>query len=218
MANTRSTPDAGTLDVRSFNAEPGGAKPATDAIQAALDECADEGGTVLLPPGEFRPGPLVVGSHTTLRLAPGAVVEFVPDFDLYPGFESRWEGWHRTGFHPCLLVDETESVAIEGRGTVDGGGPGWWEHVDGPRAESPATLRERLAKFRASDGPDDDVSSFTRRPLLLQICRSTNVTVSGVTLQNSAFWNTYVLYSSDVSLTGLRVENPATPRTATRSV
>jgi polygalacturonase len=196
-------------DVRSYGATGAGESPDTDAFQHALDDCAREGGVVAVPPGEYRSGPLVVGSDTTLRLRPGARLRFVADFGSHPGTESRWEGWHRTGFRPCLLVDDAETVTVEGRGTIDGGGADWWQYVGESTAEYPDALRERLSAFADAAGETDDVSSFTLRPPLLQVRESTNVTVSGVTLRNSPFWNVHVLYSTDVTLADLTVANPA---------
>lgn len=182
---------------------------ATDAIQTALDDCAESGGTVHIPPGTYRSAPLQVGSQTTLHLAAGATLSFLGDFREFPSAESRWEGWDQVGFHPCLWVVNAENVAINGRGTIDGSGEYWWDLYETPESERPEELRERLAGFHERNEQSDDVSSFTLRPPLLQVYDSRNVRVSGITLQNSPFWNTHVVYSEDVSVNGVAIENPA---------
>ena len=194
-------------DIREYGASDDGSLT-TEAIQAALDDCAGTGGTVSIPPGTFRTAPLEVGDHTTLRLDNGAELRFVGDHREFPTVESRWEGWDQRGFHPCLFVSDASDVTVTGEGIIDGGGSYWWDLVETPHEEFPADLRERLDSL-ASENKQDDVSTFTVRPPLLQIYECENVTVSGVTLRNSPFWNTHVVYSADVTIHDVSIQNPA---------
>ncbi|SER40416.1 glycoside hydrolase family 28 protein [Natrinema salaciae] len=202
-------PNTGRFDIREYGAIDDSNDPDTDAIQTALDECAESGGTVYVPPGTYVTAPLRVGDHTTLYLDAGATLQFVDDYDAYPTVESRWEGWEQVGFHPCLLVDDAENVSITGRGTIDGTGQYWWQFYDAPESAIPEGLRERLAEFEERNEKQDDVSSFTHRPPLFQVVDSENVSVSGVTLRNSPFWNTHVVYSKNVTIHDVTIENPA---------
>ncbi|SFL44233.1 Polygalacturonase [Halogranum rubrum] len=196
-------------DVREYGATGDGDALETDALQRALDDCAENGGTVHVPPGTYRTEPLRVGDDTTLHLEAGSTLQFARDYTAFPTVESRWEGWNQAGFHPCLLVDDAENVAVTGRGVIDGQGDYWWEFYDMPDSEYPDGLKERLAEFDALNDKADDVSSFTLRPPLFQVSESENVTVSGVTLRNSPFWNTHIVYSKNVTLHDVNVENPA---------
>ncbi|WP_224450360.1 glycoside hydrolase family 28 protein [Haloprofundus salilacus] len=196
-------------NVRELGAVGDGDELDTEAIQGALDDCAATGGTVHIPPGEYRTEPLQVSSDTTLHLEAGATLQFERDYDAFPMVESRWEGWDQVGFHPCLWIADAENVAVTGRGTIDGQGDYWWNFYDMPESEYPEGLCERLDEFDERNGKSDDVSSFTLRPPLFQVLESENVTVSGVTLRNSPFWNTHVVYSRNVTLHDVNVENPA---------
>ncbi|WP_135366610.1 glycoside hydrolase family 28 protein [Halosimplex halophilum] len=202
------TDSDGTRDVRDFGASGTGDERDTAALQSALDDCADAGGTVVVPPGEYLTGPLTVGGDTTLELQAGATLRFVRDHEAFPAREGRWEGWEQTGFHPCLLVEAAENVEITGRGTVDGQGDYWWQFYGVDDDELPESLAARLDEFHAANDKADDVSSFTLRPPLFQIDRSKNVSVSGVTLRNSPFWNTHVVYSDNVTFHDVNIENP----------
>ncbi|ELZ15395.1 glycoside hydrolase family 28 [Haloterrigena salina JCM 13891] len=202
-------PDTDGFDIREYGATGDSDEPDTEAIQAALDECAESGGTVYVPSGTYVTGPLRVGDRTTLYLDAGATLQFVGDYEAFPTVQSRWEGWNQYGFHPCLLVDDAENVSITGRGTIDGGGEYWWQFYDAPESEIPDGLQERLAEFEEKNEKQDDVSSFTHRPPLFQIYGSENVSVSGVTLENSPFWNTHVVYSENVTITDVNIANPA---------
>ena len=196
-------------DIREFGATGNGETRDTDAIQTALDECAGSGGTVFVPPGEYLTGPLQVGDRTTIQIENGATIRFVEDYTAFPTVESRWEGWDQFGFHPCLHVANASNVEITGRGTIDGSGEHWWQFRGLPEDEYPDDLQERIAEFDERNDLQDDVSSFTLRPPLLQIYESENVSISGVTLKNSPFWNTHVVYSEDVTIEDVRIENPA---------
>ncbi|MGQ3723212.1 glycoside hydrolase family 28 protein [Natrialba aegyptia] len=202
-------PDTGRYDIREFGAQSGSDDSNTEAIQTALDECAGTGGTVSVPPGTYVTGPLRVGDRTTLQLEAGATLRFVGDYEAFPTVKSRWEGWDQVGFHPCLLVDGADTVSITGRGTIDGNGEYWWQFYGEPESTLPDGLQDRLAEFEAQNDKQDDVSSFTHRPPLLQVFDAENVTVSGVTLRNSPFWNTHVVYSENVTITDVNIENPA---------
>ncbi|WP_123539120.1 glycoside hydrolase family 28 protein [Halosimplex salinum] len=198
----------GSRDVRDFGATGTGEQRDTEALQSALDECAGTGGTVVVTPGEYLTGPLTVGNDTTLELQAGATLSFVRDHEAFPAKESRWEGWSKTGFHPCLLVEDAENVEITGRGTVDGQGEYWWQFYGVDDADLPDGLVERLDYFDEQNDKSDDVSSFTLRPPLFQIYESENVSVSGITLRNSPFWNTHVVFSDNVTFHDVNIENP----------
>ena len=209
-------PESGPFDVREYGAAGDGEARDGDAIQRALDDCAESGGTVLVPPGEYRTAPLRVGDDTTLRLEAGATLAFVRDFREFPTVQSRWEGWDQYGFHPCLYLSDAENVEITGRGTVDGQGSYWWDlyeqarypdRFDSPTEEYRA-VQERVEEIHRRNDKQDDVSTFTVRPPLLQIDDCRNVSVSGVTLQNSPFWNTHVVYSADVTIHDVTIDNP----------
>ncbi|WP_408960288.1 glycoside hydrolase family 28 protein [Natrinema sp. 74] len=197
------------IDVQQRGAAGDGDQRDTDVLQSALDEAAASGGTVRLPPGEYVTAPLVVGDDTTLQIDAGATLLFVRDYEAFSSTESRWEGWDQVGFHPCLRIFEAENVEITGRGTIDGQGDYWWQFYEADDAELPDGLVERLAEFGERNKKEDDVSSFTLRPPLCQVYDSKNVSVSGVTLRRSPFWNTHVVYSDNVTLHDVNVVNPA---------
>lgn len=201
-------PESHQFDIREYGATDDPDETDTEAIQSALDDASIAGGTTYVPSGTYRTGPLRIGSQTTLRLEAGATLQFVRDFRAFPTVESRWEGWDQVGFHPCLFVTEAETVEITGRGTIDGGGDYWWQFRDMPPEDRPDELQDRLAAFEERNAYHDAVSSFTARPPLLQVYDSENVSISGVRLRNSPFWNTHVVYSEDVTIHDVRIENP----------
>ena len=125
------------LDVTDFGADPSGRSLATTALQAAIDRATDlgGGGTVVLPPGVYRSGTLMLRSNVSLYLARGALLQGSSDPHDYPIDPGRHESaadaslppdvrYHgRTmTFSRLLLVDHATNVRICGRGTIDGAG------------------------------------------------------------------------------------------------
>ncbi|WP_166850434.1 glycoside hydrolase family 28 protein [Isoptericola sp. BMS4] len=159
----------------------------TAALQAAIDAAADAGGgRVVVAAGRHRTGALRLRSGVELHLEAGARLEFVPDPALYPAVDARWEGATSVIHQPCLYAHGETGVAITGLGTIDGGGQAWW-----------TTFRERRAEL---DHP---------RPTLLGIHECARVTVRDVTLTNSPAWTVHPLLCEDVSISGVRIVNPA---------
>ena len=79
------------LNVREMGAKGGGTTKDTLAFQQALDR-ADllGGGEVLVPPGDYLTGPLMLRSNTTLRIEEGASLLGSPDIADYPLTQVRW--------------------------------------------------------------------------------------------------------------------------------
>ncbi|TVR65450.1 MAG: hypothetical protein EA426_00005, partial [Spirochaetaceae bacterium] len=133
-------------DITAFGAtgqdRTGDGRPLTREIQAAIDACRDAGGgTVVVPPGVFVTGSIVLGSNVELYLSPGAVLAGSPDPSEYPVIESRYGGY--VGFNmvseagstarpsseahrPLIYADGATDVSISGGGTIDGRGEPWW--------------------------------------------------------------------------------------------
>jgi len=160
---------------------------ATATLQAAIDDAAAAGGgTVVVPAGTHRTGALRLRSHVELHLEAGSRLEFVPDPALYPPVDARWEGATATIHQPCLYAHGETGVAITGLGTIDGGGAAWWD-----------TFRH------------DRDSLAHPRPTLIGIHGCEHVTIRDVTLTNSPAWTVHPLLCQDVSVSGVRIHNPA---------
>jgi hypothetical protein len=164
---------------------------ATARLQAALDRATarTRGGTVVLAAGRHRTGTLRIGSHVTLYLARGSVLEGIADPAAYPVDPAFTESardeslpadarfWGRTmTFSRLLLIDEATDVRIAGRGTIDGSG---------------VELRTRHGAV----------------PNLIRVRRSRNVTIEDVLLRDAAAWTVHLLGSKEVSLTNVRILN-----------
>lgn len=187
---------AGMVMIRSslLSAAPAADGKANDtaAIQEMIHRCAEAGGGVVtLGAGTYHSGSLFLKSHVTLRLEKGATIQGSEDDKDYPIIDTRIAGIETK--HPAALVNAIDctDVALIGEGTIDGSGKKWWDLYWKTRAE-----RGRGVDFQVP------------RPRLVCFTRCQHVHVSGVTLQNPAFWTLHLLYSQDIDVDGITVRAP----------
>lgn len=174
------------VSIRDFGAIADGFASCTQAIQAAIDAAAGEGGgVVVVPPGRYVTGALQLRSHITLHLEAGAVLLGSEEIGEFPIWSSAWEGpGVKPGRRPMIGGEDLEHVALTGRGIIDGRGKIWWDSQ------------------RASPGK-------ARRPMLFRLVNCRNVLVEGVTFRNSPIWTVSPLACDNVTIRRITIENPA---------
>ena len=97
----------------------------TDAIQKAIDTCAEAGGgTVYFPAGTYLAGSIRLKSHITLYLDNGAVLLASlndNDFDPYEKLHFKNDSDHETSYFHFSFIwgEDIEHIAILGQGTID---------------------------------------------------------------------------------------------------
>jgi polygalacturonase len=169
---------SGDYSVRDFGAQGDGKTNDTAAVQAAIDQCAKTGGSVVFPPGEFRTGMIRLKSHVTIELRNQAVWRAIPDVSLYPKVVE--------GLPPAFLfAEDEEDLHITGQGKIHGSGDAHEAFIPG---------REQVK------GP---------RPFGLLLRRCRNLSLSGITLESSAYWMLRPEDCDDVVISGVKVLNHA---------
>lgn len=148
------------FNVRDYGAVGDGTALDTDAVQKALNECGKTGGgVVLMPAGTYLCQPLAIRTNTTLRIEKGAMLKATDNPADYARTDKPGE------FNHFFTGKDLENVVIEGEGTIDGSGKRWWIPAEEARQKK---------------------SGFTLpRPNLIVLTRVKNLTVRGVTIQNS---------------------------------
>ncbi|WP_150275331.1 glycoside hydrolase family 28 protein [Paenibacillus tepidiphilus] len=225
-----------TVNVTDYGASGDGMSLCTAAIQAAIDACAgDGGGRVVIPAGIWSTGPLTLRSRINLHLERGALVQFDPDYRLYPLVTSHYEGNSGWRCQAPLDGDRLSDVAITGEGIFDGGGEGWrpvkrfkmtaqqWRALtdSGGALDEPGEIwwpsREALEgeavckALRAKGEISAEAYLPARaylRPALLSLRHCVRVLLEGPTFQNSPAWCLHPLGCEEVTIRKVQVRNP----------
>lgn len=177
---------AKVCNARSYGAKADGVTKDTQAIQAAIDDCAKAGGgTVKLSGGTFLSAPIVLKSNITLDLEKGTTLLGSPDHVDYP---AKTE-FRAPGSQSLVSATEAENIAITGSGTIDGNGESWW-------AEARATHNAGI------------VGAVQFRPRLVVFDHCKHVRMEGVTIQNSPSWQVVPYYTDDMIIRNVRILAP----------
>jgi polygalacturonase len=152
----------------------------TESIQKTIDAChAAGGGTVWVPAGDFQIGTLQLRSHVTLSLDYGASLLGSQNRKDYPIDALRPS---REGNSECLLyAEDAVNIRLEGLGVIDGRG-------------TPAAFPKK-----AGPGGTDN------RPRLIRFENCKQVTFSGLTYKNPAFWGIHLVDCDGVHISGVTV-------------
>jgi hypothetical protein len=209
---------ANVCDVRDYGASGNGTAKDTQAIQKAIDACAQKGaGIVYFSPGRYLTGTIVLKSNLTLQIEAGATILASPDVDDYPLFPNAYQPDRRTG--SALIYGEgIENVTITGLGTIDGQGLLWWKRTRMPTqpvdhdfhnhhlANSPGQgdyyFQGKPAKEEA-----DKVEKHGR-PESIWFVHATNILMEGFTVHNSPGRTIDLCFGEQVVLRGLTIDNP----------
>ena len=140
------------FDVRAFGAEGTGESIDTEAVQAAVDACSGvAGGRVYVPAGTYTCGTIHLKSGVELYLEAGATILGSPERGDYTtkynaAYDVDVEGRQTSASHLICAVGAS-SIAIRGRGTIDGNGKAFF----GVEAGRPFCLVTLMAATRSSE-------------------------------------------------------------------
>ncbi|MGB6199532.1 MAG: glycoside hydrolase family 28 protein [Candidatus Acidiferrales bacterium] len=198
---------AKVCDAKAYGAKADGTTKDTKALQAAIDACEKRGGGIVrLSSGTFLTAPIVLKSHITLEVDPGATLLGSQDKTDYPDMQELREN----ALQPLISATNAEDITIRGGGTIDGNGKPWWDAVyalrtrgGGPGAPPAAGAPADAATFQRS------VAVAARRPRLLVLDHCKHVLIDGVTIQNSPSWQVVPYYSDDVTIRNGKILAPA---------
>lgn len=165
-AGPAAAPEPGAIfNVRDFGAQGDGRTKDTVALQKALDACARAGGgTVVVPPGIYLTGSIVLGPRTTLKLEARAGLMGSSDIGDYPIVRVRWEGEFADGHRALISAEKAGHIAILGPGSIFG----------------PPVALSALRNPRG--------------PALIELTEATDVLLDGFTTQYQRLWSIHLLF------------------------
>jgi len=179
---------ARTYNVRDFGAKGDGQTLDTAAIQAAIDACSkDNGGTVLIPAGDFICGTIELKSDVTLHLsAKGRLLGSTRREDYSAG-KGVPPG---NGNIVFVYAVNAENITIEGKGSIDGNGQAFYNGKGD------------------NTGPGQrGVGGNFDRPHLIVFYQCSNFVVRDVFLTRSAYHCFRILKCKQVQLDSIRIYN-----------
>ena len=175
--------EAAVYNITDFGAKNDTTVLSTQAIQAAIDRCSQEGGgQVLVPAGHYKMGTIVLRSKMNLHLEKGAILFGSTDINDYTSQRTSYVSL-RTNTPTVQLIwaDDVEDVTIDGEGIIDGRGKA----------------------FPKLSWNDEGIT----RPHLLRFVQSRDIQLKGITLRNSGCWMQHWLACDRVKIDGITVNN-----------
>lgn len=175
-------------NIADFGAVGDGTTLNTVAVQKAIDTCTSEnGGTVLVPAGDFVIGTIELKSNVTLQIAAKGRLLGSPKIEDYKAGNNVPPG---NGNIVMISAANAENVRIEGPGTIDGNG----------------------AKFFTGRGDmtgpgQNSAQGYYQRPHLLIFYRCANLVIRDLFLTASAYHCVRILQCQRVNLDAVRIHN-----------
>ncbi|KAJ9468202.1 putative polygalacturonase [Diplonema papillatum] len=159
----------------------------TNAFRECAAKAPMDDGILLVPGGTYRTGAFNLSSNTILEVM-GAIAG-VQNFEGYPVIPPLPSyGTSRdccvNRYQALIQTNNAQNITIRGPGSIDGGGEFWWpQHKNN--------------------------SLVNGRPKLIELINTTDIEITGVTLQNPAFWTLHPVYCKNVWIHHIRINNPA---------
>jgi polygalacturonase len=225
-----------SVKITDFGAVSGGLAVNTKAFADAIDAVSGKGGgRVIIPPGIWLTGPVILKSNLDLHTESGAIVLFSKDKDLYPLVETSFEGLNTWRCLSPLTGKDLENIAFTGEGVWDGSGDAW-RHVKKEKltesqwkklVSSGGCLNDKKNEWypseqykNATNIADMNVTTNLKtkkefeairdflRPVMVSLINCKKVLLDGPTFQNSPAWCIHPLICEDLTVRNITVRNP----------
>lgn len=226
------------VNIKNFGAAGDGHTLNTEAFAKAISKCAEAGGgKIIVPPGIWLTGPIILQSNINLHLEGGAVILFSHRFEDYPVIQTSWEGLPMKRCISPIYGKDLENIAITGEGILDGAGHKWrpvyknkmseleWTSLlktggilrEGKDtqiwwpSEAAANGKALVAELDKKDDSSLEDYAAAReylRPVLVSLVNCRRILLDGPTFQNSAAWNIHPLLCKEMVIRNINVRNP----------
>ncbi|MBB5287234.1 polygalacturonase [Rhabdobacter roseus] len=176
------SPKKQLFSVKDYGAKGDGTSLDTKAIQATIDAAAGQGGgTVVLPPGKYLSGTIILKDHILLRIEAGAVLLGSTDMKDYPENIVMIDMVPGTTFSaPLVYAERARYVGIEGKGMIDG---------QGTRLNFPP------------------LPAANYRPGLIRFNYCQFVTMEDIHLTRPARWTVHLRDSEDITIRNISIQS-----------
>ncbi|QGY45203.1 glycoside hydrolase [Maribellus comscasis] len=172
------------INILSAGAKTDGKTVNTKVIQNAIDKISvSGGGTVIIPPGNFLTGSIVLKTGVTLHVQKGATLLGSKNLEDYLSIQPDFIAL-RTGqaTKQLIFAEGQNNIGITGEGTIDGQG---------------------AAFERVETGDEPGIT----RPHLIQLIDCKNVRINDINMRNSGGWMQHYLACENLEIKGINVYN-----------
>ena len=191
-----------TYNILDFGAKGDGKFVNSKAINDAVSKCIhDGGGTVLIPPGTFVTGCIILKSNVNFHLEPGAELLGSENMEDYKVNNER---------HGIIFCEDAINVSISGSGTINGNGSHFYEsdknHVYDEFDKSLTRQKENYMPEGTffTDGP---LKRKAMPGMTIVFFHCTNVSVTGITIKDTPIWATRFGYCDGLLIEGITIKN-----------
>lgn len=170
-------------------------------IQNAIDHIYElGGGTILIPPGTYYTGPIVLRSKINLYLEEGAELKFISKPEIYPLTYSWFNGIPCMNYSPLIYAKNATDIQISGKGIINGqGNNSVWKNMK---------FNERIDWELLKKMEKDNVKPINRkfgnghsfRPDLITFLECSRINISGVSIKNAPFWVIHPILCNDLTI------------------
>ncbi|HET6993415.1 MAG TPA: glycoside hydrolase family 28 protein [Chitinophagaceae bacterium] len=168
-------------NVKNFGAKGNGTALETRSIQQAIDKAWQaKGGVVVIPPGTYKIGTLILKDNVELQLQAGAMLLGSPDYHDYTVVKQQLPSRTRELYARYFMIfaEGARNISITGSGTIYGNG---------------------LKHFQESRPQN-------LRPYMIRFVNCENVIIRDVKLLESANWTLHLLGCREVNVDGIVIE------------
>lgn len=159
-----------------------GSQLTTEAIQKAIDACAENGGgKVTFRPGVYLTGSIFIKEGINFNVPEGVEIRGSENIKDYTEIDTRVAVIEMQWPAALINVTDQKNVTIDGDGLVDGQGKVFWDYYWELRKEYEAKGLRWIVDYDA------------KRPRTFLISNSENVFLKDLNIQRAGFWT--VIYS-----------------------
>lgn len=171
-------------------------KKATKAIQDAIDDCARKGGGIIsFDPGTYITGAVFLKANVHLKIDKGVLILGSQHINDYPEIQTRVAGIETTWPAALINVIDANNVAITGSGVVNARGKFCWD------------MYWNMRKDYDTKGLRWIVDYDAKRVRTFLVQNASDITLKGLTFKNAGFWTVQLLYSTRLTVDGVRINN-----------
>ena len=197
------------LLITDFGAVAGDKEKTTQAIAKAIDAANKMGGgVVVIPEGEWLTAGVRLKSNVNLHLNKGAVLLFSENpADYLPAVHSSWEGMECYNYAPLIYAYECKNIAITGEGELKAKMDTWkkWFSRPKPHMESIKRLYNMAMAYTPVKDRQMVNDTANLRPQFIQVNRSENILIDGISITNSPFWTIHSYLSKHVVIRNIKI-------------